>query len=327
MKPMASIAAIACLAFPAIVCAQGPTSFDAILAQSAAQSAPVTAWQVPARLIARTGGGHLKEPKGVLVSDPVTKHVRFEGNSADAFDVAYDQITGMHYEDGARYPSRRFNKHVEFYLTIRYSDNAGKQRASSVRFDKDNVEPTLSRLESDMGLLIDRTVARRSFQGLPIRVAVGDRVVVTDVAGRTLKGKITDLSDLSLGVTEADTKVRIFDEGGVEKIRLRYSAGRDAMSGLGVGAAIGGGFGFAFCTSFGNCGARDVPAILAIAGLVGGILSAEAVVVGAIVHRFDKSQDVYLGHSGASSSSARPSVGVGPIVGWKRRGLAMSVTF
>jgi hypothetical protein len=45
--------------------------------------APATSWTVPARLVSRTGGGRLDEPKGVFVSDPAARQLRFESRLSE----------------------------------------------------------------------------------------------------------------------------------------------------------------------------------------------------------------------------------------------------
>jgi len=132
---------IVCLVMSAVSAgAQGPTTESgAPSASSAWQAASRTAWRVPARLVARTGGDHLEEPKGFLASDPVGGRIRFEAHHPGAFDMGYDQITNVHHEYGAKHPGRLFNKGVEYYLTIRHVDEAGDQRVSTLRLDEDDV--------------------------------------------------------------------------------------------------------------------------------------------------------------------------------------------
>jgi hypothetical protein len=299
-----------------------------IAASSAAQSlqpAPGTAWRVAARLMIRTGGGHLEERKGFLVSDPLAGRIRFEGETADGFDARYDRITSLHYEDGAKHPDRLFNKDVEFYLTIRHSDDAGGPLVSTVRLNEADVATTLKRLEADTGLTVDRTSARRSFLGLPIRVAVGDSVSITDVTGRQLKGTITALSASSLTLAGSAGVARVFDDANVAKIRLRYRPGRAALLGFVSGAAAGGAFVTLLCASYEGCGAGDVPALLGLAAGVGGMTAGYAVALGAVAHPLSKSPEVYVrgGRAGASSSA----VAVAPLLTRQRRGMVVSVTF
>jgi len=284
-----------------------------------------TAWRVAARLMTRVGGDHLVERKGFLVSDPAAGRVGFEGETPDGFDARYDRITSLHSEGGAKHPGRLFSKDVEFYLTIRYTDDAGAPLVSTVRLSEAEVASTLERLEADTGLTVDRTGAKRSFLGLPIRVAVGDSVSVTDVTGQKMKGRITALSESSLTIGGSGGVARVFDEANVAKIRQRYSPRHDALAGFAVGAATGGAVAAMSCAAYGGCGADDLAPILALAAGVGGLTAGFSVTLGALLHPWRKSHEVYIGRIGAGGSSS--AVTVAPLLTRQRRGVAVSVTF
>jgi hypothetical protein len=299
---------------------------ESVAPRSGAQVASKAAWRVPARLVIRTRGGHLDEPEGVLVSDSGERRLRFEEDQPGGLDVAYDRLTSLHYEDGAKYPNRWFNKHVEFHLTIRYSTEAGPQGVSTVRLDKDDAESTLERLKTDTGLAIDRTPATRSFRGVPIRVVVGDRVSVTDDSGQTMTGRITELSESSLTLVGAEPGARVFDEATLRRIRLPYLPRRTALVGFGIGAAVGGAYAVLACAAYGGCGSEDVPAILAIVGIGGGVVAGVNVAIGALRYPSDQSKDVYLGGAGARPSSSAAMI-VRPMRAAARRGFAVYVTY
>jgi hypothetical protein len=284
-----------------------------------------SAWRVAARLLVRTGGDHLEQPKGFLVSDSAAGRVRFEGQHPDRFEARYDRITSLHYEDGAKHPGRLFNKDVEFYLTIHHSDDAGRQLVSTVRLNEDDVSSTLNRLEADTGLTVHRTEAKRSFLGLPIRVAVGDSVSITDVTGKELKGRITALSESSLAVGGSGGVARVFDEANVAKIRRRYNPGHEALVGFAAGVAIGGGVAAMLCAANGGCGAGDLPEIVLIVAGSGGWMAGISVASGAVLHPLSKSPEVYRGGRGAGGAAA--AVTVAPLLTRQRRGIAVSVTF
>jgi hypothetical protein len=322
----ASMTLIVCLVtsvWPAA--AHGQTTASGLPAPSAQQATTRTAWRVAARLLARKGGDRLDQPKGFLASDPAAGRIRFEGHHPDAFDVGYDQITSVHYEHGAKHPGGLFNKGLEFYLTIHHAADAGAQRASTVRLDEDDVSSTIERLEADTGLKVDRTEAKRSFLGLPIRVAVGDRVSITDVTGRKLKGRIATLSDSSLGLDGSGGAARVFDNASVARVRLRFSPGRSALRGFLAGAGPGALYVALFCSGYGGCGAEDLKDILLLTVGVGGIGAGSSVAIGAIVHPLSKSHEVYSRRGGGGGSSA--ALTGGPLVTRQRRGVAVSVTF
>jgi len=284
-----------------------------------------SAWRVAARLLVRTGGGHLEERKGFLVSDPVAGRVGFERQLPDGFDARYDRITGLHYEDGAKHPGRVFNKDVEFYLTIHHSDDAGRQLVSTVRLNEDDVASTLHRLEADTGLTVDRTEARRSFLGLPIRVAVGDSVSIVDITGKQTKGRVAALSEASLAVVGPGGVARVFEQANVAKIRLRYKPRQAALLGFVSGAAAGGAVVALGCGAYGGCEAGDLPYVVLMAAGAGVWGASFSVALGAIVHPLSKSPEVYLGGRGAGGAAA--AVTVGPLLTRQRRGIAVSVTF
>ena len=286
---------------------------------------PRTAWRVAARLLVRTGGDRLEQPKGFLVSDSAAGRVRFEGQHPDRFEARYDRITSLHYEDGAKHPDRLFNRDVEFYLTIRHSDDAGGQLVSTFRLNKADVASTLERLEADTGLTVHRTEARRSFLGLPIRVAVGDSVSITDVTGKKLKGRITALSESSLAVgwlRRRGASLRRGQRGEdpaalqggtcrTGRLRRRSCRRRCAMR---HGCAVYG------------CGAGDFARHGADCGRRGRLgLAGYSVASGAVRHPLSKSPEVYRGGGGAGGASA--AVTVGPLLTRQRRGMAVSVTF
>jgi hypothetical protein len=78
-----------------------------------------------------------------------------------------------------------------------------------------------------------------TFQELRLLVRPGDNVTVTDVSGREVSGKITDLSASSLALM-VDGQPREWRETEVATIRQRRgdSLGNGALIGLGIGAGV-----------------------------------------------------------------------------------------
>ncbi len=195
------------------------------------------------RRMVRTGGGRVEELKGTLISDPETGQVRFEGSNPPFFAAAYDRIATMHFETDTKRPQALLNKQIGYYLTFHYWDAGGQARFATFRLSKPDVQLVLDSLQRDTGLPVNSTPSKRSFLGLPIRVAVGDTVVVTDDACRTTTGKITHLSAVSLVVNGSTPSERQFDVGSIRKITLAYPEARDTRSRLkwwaGIGAIVG----------------------------------------------------------------------------------------
>lgn len=77
-----------------------------------------------------------------------------------------------------------------------------------------------------------------SFEQLGSRVRVGDRVVVTDTAGREIDGTIAALSASALGLAVNGTRLD-FDEADVDRVSRRDSRWNGTVWGLGAGGVLG----------------------------------------------------------------------------------------
>jgi hypothetical protein len=247
-----------------------------------------------ARRIIRKAGGRVEEAKGLLISDPQDKELRFDTGVQAAFAVPYDRINAMHYEKSV--DSSRWGwplTDTKYYLTIHYADSAGRATFETIRLHERDVPLALDALERDSGLTIDRTLAKQSFLGIPIRAAIGDRVTVTDRTGKDTEGTITELSTSSLSLDGSRGARRVFGAASVKTIRLTRSPGYDALRGLGIGALIGAISGV-LVARLGGGDASDTAQAAAIMGaLFGGVGAA----LGAVSpsYRFRATRDVYLG--------------------------------
>ncbi len=277
-----------------------------------------------ARRITRKRGGRVEEAKGLLVSDSQAKEVRFEVGVQAAFAVPYDRITALHYEKAVG-PSKWGwpLKETKYYLTIHYADTAGRATFETLGLSEGDVSLVLDALETGAGLKIDRTLAKQSFLGIPIRAAIGDRVTVTDQTGQNIEGTITELSAASLALDGSTAGRRVFDGLGVKRVRLTRSRGHDALRGLGVGALTGGILGGFVGRGLGGDARSAVQGAAFLGPIDGGI--------GALLwavfpsYRFRATGDVYLGATtGASKTSA---ITIGPRVAKARKGVAVSVGF
>lgn len=283
--------------------------------------APPAVWRLEgARSTTPTGPGRVKEVAGVLVSDSEGRQLRLEANGRAGFVVPYERITAMHYEE-AKYP-RRFLRRSSFYVTVHYSDVAGQPAFETIRLlSEQDALAALDALERDTGRTVGWSLATQSFLGIPIRADIGARVAVTDQAGQTTKGAITQLSASSLALDGSAGVARLFDETSVRKIRLVYSPKLDALFGAAMGASVGVLFvllnpmgGTAIATDY-----LVVPAVFAGA-LAGGFM-----ISGAVQSLFSNAYDVYRGDArGGFKTSA---ITIAPQVAQARKGVLVSVRF
>lgn len=294
-----------------------------------------------ARRLIRADAGRVKEATGVLISDPPGRTIRFDVDGRAVFAIPYDSVTAMHYEQ-AQYP-KRFLRRPSFYLTIHYSDSADQAAFETLRLlSGPEVVSALDTLERDTGRTFERSLATRSFLGVPVRARVGARVAVTDQTGQTAKGTIAQLSTSSLALDESTGAPRIFEKGDVRKIRLLYSPKHDVLAGLGQGAifagvstfmfgALGGCFGGealgAGSGSGGNnCDVHDflkfAAPVLAVSAGVGALIGPT---IGALRYPFNKAFDVYLGDTRSASTTS--AVTIVPHVTKERKGVAVSLRF
>jgi hypothetical protein len=300
MKSALFLTSIICqLAATTPVWSQAPHPAGQILAPDATRRTAPNAGSrfADARRVIPKGGGRVEEFKGLLVLDPEDKELRFNEGVQPSFTVSYESITALHYEKAVE-PSKWGwpLKDTKEYLTIHYADSAGRPAFETVRLSAPDVRPLLDALETHTGLKIDRTLAKQSFLGIPIRAAIGDRVMVTDQAGNDTEGALTQLSASSLALDGS-----VFDGSSVKTIRRTRSRGHDALRGFGYGAVIGGIAGGLLVGAVDRDARSAFEAAAILGGFVGGI---SAVVSGASAsYRFRSTRDVYLGGTSDASKT------------------------
>lgn len=165
--------------------------------------------------------------EGVFVSDAEARRLRFEADGRVLFEAAYDQLTGLHYEE-SKYPSGP--RRSRFYVAVHYSNTAGESDFAIVRLAQGAAPDVLAALERDTGLRIDRGPATTSFLGLPIHMALGDAVNITDDSGRRTKGRVTRLSVSSVELQPS----RRFEPATIRKIEVRDPIWNGAFEGAAV---------------------------------------------------------------------------------------------
>jgi hypothetical protein len=237
-----------------------------------AQAQSKTARFAEGRRVIRSAGGHVEEVAGLLASDVQTREIRFDVESRAAFAVPYSRITSLHYERSVD-PSKWGwpMKDTNHYLTVHYMDAAGHATVETVRLSERDVTRTLEALETDTGLKIDRSAAKQSFQGIPIRAAIGDRVAVTDRSGRAVEGMIAQLSPSSLELYGPGATPWVFNAATTTRIRRSRSKPRDAFVGFLIGAIAGGAAGGLAGAGIGGNARAAFAGASVLGGFLGGL--------------------------------------------------------
>src|SRR5262249_1836232 len=170
------------------------------------------------RRVLRQNGAGVEELKGELVSDLNGKRLRFEG-SGPGLEVPYDRIVAMHYEtDTLRGRAPLSGLQTAHYLTIFFSITRDQDSVATFRLPAGTAAAVPQALGSDTASCIDRTPPRRSFLGLPIRLGVGDTIVVTEAGGQTTTGRVSRLSATSIALNGSTPAPREFAESTVRRI-------------------------------------------------------------------------------------------------------------
>ena len=290
-----------------------------------------TEWRLGgARSATPTGPGHLKEVAGVLIVDRAAGQIRLETAGRVVFLVPQDRIAALHYEE-SDYP-RRFLWRSSHYLTVHYTNPAGKPAFETIRFSSERDALTaIAILEQHTGHSVDRSPATESFLGIPNRARAGARVAVIDRKGETFMGTVAELSASALTLDATGGRARVFDATSVRQIRLLYSPKHDALVGFGMGAglaifAVYVSAGVAGCFAEGSSGdcpvARTMAGAAAAGGGVGALIGAT---IGAVRYPVNNAFDVYRAQP--SVASGRPAVAIMPQLEKTRRGVTVSVRF
>jgi hypothetical protein len=163
----------------------------------------------------RDWNGGVDEAGGTLISDTQAKRLRFEATGRSPFDVRFDQLRAGRYEQ-SRYPPRSFRRSGH-YLTLHYVRDTGEHAFGVFRLPGGAVADLLAVFERDTGMSIERGPAATSFLGLPVHLAVGTRVQVTDHAGARVRGTVVRLSSSSVDLGASGR----FDVASVRQIDVR----------------------------------------------------------------------------------------------------------
>ena len=153
-----------------------------------------------------------------------------------------------------------------------------------------------------------------SLEQLRSLVKVGDKVTVTDVAGREVEGTIAEVSSSSL-VLVVDRTRTDFIESALGTVSKRDSRWNGTLWGLVVGAALGASLERAFVGEYG----RDDVGYGSVAVPFAALGSA----VGFSIDALMKGQRIIYMRSAASSKTAK----VSPVLDTRRKGIFVSLQF
>ena len=176
-------------------------------------------------VVKRTGEG-LDDVRAVLTLDTAAKRLRVESGDRALLDVPFDRLTNLHYEQ-SKYPGGSFWRSRSF-LTIHYTNTAGDSAVEIVRLARGPTAGVLQAIERDTGVAVDRGATTTSFLGLPIHVAPGHVVYVTDGNGQRTEGRVTRVSSSSI---ELGPSVR-FDAATVHGIHVKDSIWDGVFDGM-----------------------------------------------------------------------------------------------
>ena len=156
------------------------------------------------------------------------------------------------------------------------------------------------------------------FDQLRSRVAVGDKVTITDTMGRQARGTIARLSSSSLTLTVGVRQTEFF-EADVERISQRDSRWNGTLWGLGVGAGLGALLDRGLVKEYGreDIGIGESFGFIATAAGVGAG-------IGFVVDALIKGQRVVYSRSGTLTQT---NLTVFPIWATRRQGIAVLLTF
>jgi len=128
-------------------------------------------------IVGRGWNGGFDEAKGALISDTQAKRLRFEAGGRSLLDVRFDQLRAARYEE-SKYPPRSFQR-SGIYLTLHYVRDTGDPAFDVLRLPGGAAADLLAVIERDTDIRIERGPAASSFLGIPVHLAVGNRVEVT----------------------------------------------------------------------------------------------------------------------------------------------------
>jgi hypothetical protein len=166
-------------------------------------------------VVGRGWNGGFDEAKGVLISDSQAKRLRFDVDGRSMLDVRFDQLRAARYEQ-SKYPPRSFRR-SGLYLTVHYVRDTGDPAFEVLRLPGGAAADLLAVFERDTDIRIERGPAATSFLGLPVHLAVGNRVEVTGESGARVRGTVVQLSASSLDLGAAGR----FDVESVRRINVR----------------------------------------------------------------------------------------------------------
>lgn len=275
-----------------------------------------------------TGPGRADQDTGLLISDPARREVRLERSGGALFRVPYDRVVAIHYEKGDK-PSGLLRRSRAF-VVLHHTGAGGEAASEALRFRSERQAlEFVGAIEQHTGRVVDRSSARESFLGAPLRARTGSRVVVTGADGETVRGTVASLSPSSLTLTLLTGDARQYSTEELRRIRLSYSPKHDAVVGGAVGAGmavfnvwLAAGLSGCYNDSASNCHVAQAMAGGAV--VVGGLGALIGVTVGSMRYPFNKAFDVYRP---APAGAPARSVSVAPRFGPSAASVSIAVSF
>ena len=171
-------------------------------------------------------GEGLQDVRAVLTLDVAEKRLRVESGDRPLLEVPFERLTGLHYEE-SRYPKRSFRRSSPF-LTIHYTNVAGDSAVEILKLSRDSAAAVLQAIERDTGLSVERAATTTSFLGLPIHLAPGHVVYLTDGKGQRTEGRVTGVSATWIELGPSGR----FDAATVHGIQVKDSIGNGVFYGM-----------------------------------------------------------------------------------------------
>ena len=168
-----------------------------------------------------------------------------------------------------------------------------------------------------LGISISTTEAQdvpRSLEQLRQVVREGDKVLVTDVHGHEIEGRVAEVAASSLGLVVAGTRINLA-ETDLDTVSRRDSRWNGTLWGLALGAALGAAFEWSLVDEYGRDDIGYGEGVLPLAGL--------GAAIGFVVDTAIKGRRIIY----ARGDSSTKNLNVSPVLNTNRKGILVSLRF
>ena len=260
-------------------------------------------------IVGRGWNGGVDEAKGALILDTAAQRLRFEASGRSLLDMRFDQLRAARYEQ-SKYPPRSFRR-SGLYLTLHYIRDTGDPAFEVLRLPGGAAADLLVVFERNTDISIERGPAATSFLGLPVHLAVGNRVEVTGESGARVRGTVSQLSASSLDLGALGR----FDVASVRRIDVKDGVWEGIAMGAVVSLLPAGFVTFADCVND-ACSGFGMLSLRGWAVVAAGAAAGAAIDAGNTRHAYRRTDQ----------GNAR-RVEFTPVIGNNRRGVQLSVQF